>query len=90
MVVYALTPKRTAVFRIDPDARTATWVADLPSAGDTAFAGEVPSALGEGHRIFNYTSPPTCGWWPWMVGQLRPTQIYSVEVSGLGATRLGS
>ncbi|HEX7133316.1 MAG TPA: hypothetical protein VF228_12115 [Iamia sp.] len=82
-LVYALTPKRTAVYRIDPEALTATWLGDLPSAGDTAFAAVVPSASGDGHLVFNYTSPVRRRWWPWVVGQLRPTSIYSVEVSGL-------
>ena len=70
-------------YRIDPDELTATWVADLPSAGDTSFAGAVPTADGEGQLIFNYSSPVDRGWWPWVVGQLRPTHIYSVEVRGL-------
>jgi len=79
-LAYWLTPKRTALYRIDPDARSAAWVADLPSAGDTAFAGSVPTADGEGHLVFNYSSPVDRGWWPWCVGQLRPTHIYSVEL----------
>lgn len=87
MVAYAATPKRTAIYRIDPDELTATWVADLPSAGDTSFAGVVPTADGEGHLVFNYSSPIHRGWWPWVVGQLRPTHIYSVEVRGLASTR---
>jgi len=79
-LAYWLTPKRTALYRIDPDALTATWLADLPSAGDTAFAGAVPTVDGGGHLVFNYSSPVHRGWWPWFVGQLRPTHIYSVEV----------
>ena len=63
-----------------PDALTATWLADLPSAGDTAFAGAVPTTDGRGHLVFNYSSPPARRWWPWVVGQLRPTHIYVVEV----------
>lgn len=79
-LAYWLTPKRTALYRIDPDALTATWLADLPSAGDTAFAGSVPTVDGTGHLVFNYSSPVDRGWWPWCVGQLRPTHIYSAEV----------
>ena len=79
-LAYWMTPKRTALYRIDPDALTAEWLTDLPSAGDTAFAGEVPTADGEGHLVFNYSSPVRRGWWPWCVGQLRPTHIYSVEL----------
>ena len=83
MVAYALTPKRTALFRIELDGPSATWLADLPSAGDTAFAGHVTSADGRGHVIFNYSSPPHRRWWPWLVGQLRPTHIYSVVIDDL-------
>lgn len=81
---YWLTPKRTALYEIDADALTATWRCDLPSAGDTAFAGEVPldpDAPDDGrHLIFNYSSPTNRGWWPWVAGQLNPTHIYAVEV----------
>ena len=86
-LVYWLTPKRTSIYRIDPDGLIATWLADLPSAGDTAFAAEVPNATGDGHLIFNYSSNVRRGWWPWFLGQLRPTHIYSVEVTGLTASR---
>ncbi|WP_426574658.1 sialidase family protein [Aquihabitans sp. McL0605] len=83
LLAYVLTPKRTAVHRIDPDALTATWLGDLPSAGDTSFAAEVPTADGHGHLVFNYSSPVRHRWWPWVVGQLRPTHIYAVELSDL-------
>jgi hypothetical protein len=73
------------VFRLDPDDLTATWLADLPSAGDTAFAAEVATTDGEGHVIFNYSSPVRRGWWPWFVGQLRRTHISSVEIVDLDA-----
>lgn len=86
-LAYWLTPKRTAVYAVDPDARTLTWCADLPSAGDTAFAAEVPASPDDtgrtsgDHLIFNYSSPPARGWWPWLVGQLRPTQVYAVDLT---------
>ncbi len=84
-LAYWLTPKRTAVYAIDPDALTATWLVDLPSAGDTAFAGEVVADAADPdngvHLIFNYSSPTNRGWWPWVVGQLNPTHIDAVEVT---------
>jgi len=87
-IAYWLTPKRTALYRIDPDALTATWCTDLPSAGDTAFAGSVPldaedrDAPGTTrHLVFNYSSPLTKGWWPWVVGQLGPTHVYATELT---------
>jgi hypothetical protein len=87
-LAYWLTPKRTAVYAIDPDALTATWCTDLPSAGDTAFAGSVPLDPHPDdrpgvtrHLVFNYSSPTTKAWWPWVVGQLRPTHVYAVELT---------
>ena len=89
-LAYVLTPKRTARYRIDPDALTATWVGDLPSAGDTAFAAVVSSTAGDGHLVFNYSSPERHRWWPWIVGQLRPTHIYSAELETMAPSGRGS
>jgi hypothetical protein len=87
-IAYWLTPKRTAIYAIDPERLTAVWCTDLPSAGDTAFAGSVPLASRDGdaatttrHLVFNYSSPVDRGWYPWVVGQLRPTHIYAIEVA---------
>ncbi len=78
-LAYWLTPKRTAIYQIDPEALTATWLGDLPSAGDTAFAATVP--LGDHrHLVFNYSSPVTLGWLPWLAGQLMPTHIYATTL----------
>jgi hypothetical protein len=79
-LLYWLTPKRTAMYRIDPDELTLTWVCDLPSNGDTAFAAHVPL---EGRRqlLANYSSRTDRRWWPWVLGQLRPTHVYTVELS---------
>lgn len=89
-LAYWLTPKRTAVYAIDPTTLEASWLADLPSAGDTAFAATVP--LGEHrHLVFNYSSPIRRGWLPWCVGQLGRTHIYrtTLTVPDRDAPRLG-
>jgi hypothetical protein len=78
-LVYWLTPKRASVFSIDPDALTAEWLIDLPSAGDTAFAAAVELEPGR-HLVFNYSSPTRRWWWPWVIGQLRPTHIDAIEL----------
>jgi hypothetical protein len=78
-ILYWLTPKRTALYQVDPDLRSLHHLADLPSAGDTAFAAEVP--IEGGHLVFNYSSAFRPSWRPWIVGQLRPTHIYAVDVS---------
>ncbi len=77
--LYSATPKRTALYEVHPEAGTLTWLADLPSAGDTAFAGGVP--LGGGRwLVANYSSPLHRGWWPWAFAQTRPTHLSWVEV----------
>lgn len=78
---YWLTPKRTALYRIDRDARKVVHLQDLPSAGDTAF----PSILQTGpHRflVANYTSPPKRSRWSWLHGQIsrKGTGIYFVTI----------
>ncbi|MCX7620544.1 MAG: hypothetical protein N2037_06830 [Acidimicrobiales bacterium] len=81
-LVYWLTPKRTSVYRIDPETLATTWLADLPSAGDTAFAASVPLGSHR-HLVFNYSSPLNRGWLPWLAGQLGRTHIYRTTISVL-------
>jgi len=74
--VYSSTPKRCSLWTIDPDRLEVNFVQDLPSAGDTCFASQVP--LNDRQRmIFNYTSPfekdPDMSW---SVGQTTRTFIY--------------
>lgn len=53
---YSGRAKRTALYRIDRDAKQVVWLFDFPSAGDTAFPG---IARLDAHRflVSNYTSP---------------------------------
>ena len=76
---YSVTPKRTSLYEVHPEAGALTWLADLPSAGDTAFGAGV--ALGNGRWLLaNYTSRVDRGWWPWAFAQTRPTRMYTLEV----------
>jgi hypothetical protein len=84
-LLYWLTPKRTALYAVDPDALTLTWLADLPSNGDTAFAAQVPLDDNT-HLVANYSSRTDRRWWPWVLGQLRPTHIYAVELHFAAST----
>ena len=60
--------KRTSLFLVEPDALT--HVSDLPSAGDTAYAGIV--IQGDEAYISYYTSSPKKD--PtWVVGMFGPT-----------------
>jgi hypothetical protein len=77
--VYWATPKRSTLWSVDPDARSVTPLVDLGGVGDTSFGAQVP--LGDGrHLVFDYSSPPFPRSRPWVVGQLRRTEIYRVEV----------
>jgi len=74
-VGYSLTPKTTAIFRINQEKRTVEWVMDIPGAGDTAF----PSVIRlNAHQfmIANYSSDPRKSNKSWLGGQLGSTGIY--------------
>ncbi|MCB9185728.1 MAG: hypothetical protein H6601_03195 [Flavobacteriales bacterium] len=74
-VGYSLSPKTTALFKINKETRKVEWVMDLPGAGDTAF----PSIIRlDKHRflVANYTSPINHQKRDWLMGQLGKTKIY--------------
>ena len=73
---YWVTPKRCALWKVDPDQLSVAWVLDLPSAGDTCFPGLVE--LGEGrYLVYNYTSPLDGDLdVSWMDAQFGPTEIH--------------
>ena len=74
-VGYSLSPKTTALFKINKETRRVEHVMDLPGAGDTAF----PSIIRlDNHRflVANYTSPINHQNRDWLTGQLGKTKIY--------------
>jgi hypothetical protein len=74
-VGYSLSPKTTALFKINKETRKVEHVMDLPGAGDTAF----PSIIRlDKHRflVANYTSPINHQKRDWLMGQLGKTKIY--------------
>ena len=79
---YSLRPKRTALYRVNRQARTIEHVTALPGAGDTAF----PSVRRTGAHTFllaNYTSPlddPDISWIDAQISD-RGTQIYLLDLS---------
>lgn len=83
--LYWLTPKRSALYAVDPDDLTLTWLVDLPSAGDTAFAAAVPAdpdRPDEGRwLVADYSSPYAHTRWPWVRGQLGPTRIHALDLT---------
>ncbi len=65
-----LSRKRTALYRVEAGALVA--VADLPSAGDTSYAGAV---VRDGDvLVAYYTSDPERDY-PWLLGMVMPTRI---------------
>ncbi|MCF8277159.1 MAG: hypothetical protein K9J17_10515 [Flavobacteriales bacterium] len=79
-VGYSLSPKTTALFKINKETRKVEWVMDLPGAGDTAF----PSIIRlDKHRflVANYTSPINHQKRDWLMGQLGKTKIYLQVIS---------
>ncbi len=69
-------PKRCALWEVDPDALTVTWVLDLPSRGDTCFASVLPEDDG-GYTLYNYSSDPDGPDLTWLEGQTGQTAIYA-------------
>lgn len=80
-VAYWNEPKRCALWQVDPDALSVTWVLDLPSRGDTCF----PEAIEEDDHVllYNYSSDPDGPDWTWLEGQTRPTFIHRMELWNL-------
>ncbi|HOZ45394.1 MAG TPA: hypothetical protein PLO37_03135 [Candidatus Hydrogenedentes bacterium] len=74
---YSLTRKRTALYKVDLEHRRLVPLLDLPSKGDTAFAGIV-KLDDRSYYVANYSSALDGPDWPWIVGQLRPTIIYGM------------
>jgi hypothetical protein len=72
---YWNTSKRTSLWRVDPEALTVSFVLDLPSKGDTSFAGLVPMCEGS-YLVYNYTSPLGGPDLSWINGQTGRTVIY--------------
>jgi hypothetical protein len=72
---FSLSPKTTALYRIDQTTRKVEWVMDLPGSGDTAFPSIIRLSR-DRFLIANYTSPPQRVHRPWLHGQLGRTGIY--------------
>lgn len=77
---YWQRPKRTALWQVDPDTLTVSFIADLPSRGDTSFAALLPEGP-DAYTIFNYTSPLDGPDLSWHDGQFGPTLIYRLPLT---------
>jgi hypothetical protein len=85
-----LARKRTALFWIDPGREAPgggsgeprlVWLSDLPSAGDTSYAGAV---LRDGMLYAGYYTSRIDRDWPWLLGMLLATDIRMAKLD-LGA-----
>jgi hypothetical protein len=81
LVPYSLRPKRSALYRIDTQARAVVWLQDLPGVGDTAFASAIRTGP-DSFRFANYTSPLELPDVSWLEAQSSPrgTQIYWADL----------
>ncbi|MBI2070064.1 MAG: hypothetical protein HYT79_05620 [Elusimicrobia bacterium] len=82
MLGYSWRAKRTALYKIDRKTKSVALIADLPSAGDTAF----PSIMRLGPHDFliaNYTSPLDRPNSSWIRGQISSmgTSIYFIRLT---------
>jgi hypothetical protein len=75
--------KRTSLFLVREDGLT--YLSDLPSSGDTSYAGAV--VQGDVAYVCYYTSPIDRDY-PWLIGMLSPTDIRMARVSLPSLARL--
>ncbi len=71
-----LSRKRTALFQVKPDGLI--YLTDLPSAGDTSYAGVVQR--GEDLYVDYYTSDVNRDWF-WLMGMVSPSEIRMARVN---------
>lgn len=67
--------KRTALFEVTSEGLV--WLSDLPSAGDTSYAGVV---LHAGSAYISYYTSPIDHDVPWIIGMANPTPIRMARV----------
>jgi hypothetical protein len=77
---YSFTPKTTALYKLNPDAKNFDWVMDLPGCGDNAFPAIVPIDE-DNYYVLNYTNDLTEPDITWFTGQFRNTFIYYLKLS---------
>jgi hypothetical protein len=72
--------KRTALYQVEPDGLT--YLSDLPSAGDTAYAGTVVRG---GELIASYYTNDITRDFPWILGMFRESEI---RIARIGTARI--
>ena len=77
---YSFTPKTTALYKLNAEAKDFDWVMDLPGCGDTAFPAVVQIDE-HSYYILNYTNDLSNPDITWFSGQFQHTYIYYVKLS---------
>lgn len=77
---YSFTPKTTALYKLNPEAKNFDWVMDLPGCGDNAFPAIVPIDE-DNYYVLNYTNDLNEPDITWFTGQFRNTFIYYLKLS---------
>jgi hypothetical protein len=72
----ALTRKRTALYEVTVE--SLSHLSDLPSAGDTSYAGVV---LRDGFAYIDYYTSAIERDYPWLLGMFLPTDIRMARIS---------
>ena len=67
--------KRTSLFEVTPD--EIRWISDLPSAGDTSYAGVV---LRDGELWTEYYTSRIDRDYPWLIGMFLPTDLWMARL----------
>jgi hypothetical protein len=78
-VIYWATPKRTALWHVDPETLELTWLTDLPGRGDCCFPALAPNPAG-GYTVYDYSSALNRPNRPWFFGQRGATTLYAVDI----------
>ena len=73
---YSLSPKRCALWRYLPEEDRFGFILDLPSRGDTCFAGVIEDSDPQQLILYNYSSPIDGPDLKWIEGQGGNTRIY--------------
>jgi hypothetical protein len=71
----ALSRKRTALYRVEPE--RLVHLSDLPSAGDTSYAGVV---VRDGHVFVDYYTSRIDRDFPWLLGMFLPSEIRMARI----------
>ncbi len=82
LLQYSTRPKRSALYRLDTDARQVVWMQDLPGVGDTAFVSARRTGA-HSWTFANYTSPLDAPDVSWLTAQAseRGTGIYLADLT---------